>query len=75
MVKEQTDVLKSADCVNKTKLLISYLHDCKDNLYLYDLTNGKELFKFQLPIGTILELACKYDQNFVCLVFLLVIMS
>ena len=65
MVGESKDVLQEATCVNKTQLLINYLHDCKDELYLYNLSDGKELYKFDLPIGSILEISSKYNQDFV----------
>ena len=58
-------MLQDAICVDKTKLLVNYLHHCKDELYLYDLASGKQLYKFPLEIGTILELNCKYNQDFV----------
>ena len=66
MLPENADVLQDATCVNKNQLLVNYLHDCKDELYLYDLSHGKHLYKFDLPIGSILEISCKYDQDFVC---------
>ena len=59
-------MLQDATCVNKNQLLVNYLYDFKDELYLYDLSNGKHLYKFDLPIGSILEISCKYDQDFVC---------
>ncbi len=67
LLPENKDVLQDVTCVNKNKLLVNYLHDCKDDLYLYNLADGKELYKFQLPIGSILEISCKYDQDFVSL--------
>jgi hypothetical protein len=66
LLPENADVLQDATCVNKNQLLVNYLHDCKDELYLYDLSHGKHLYKFDLPIGSILEISCKYDQDFVC---------
>jgi prolyl oligopeptidase len=65
LVPEKEDVLQGADCVNKNKLLLNYMHDCKDELFLYDLQSGRELKKFSLEIGTILELNARKKDNFV----------
>lgn len=63
-VPEKEDVLQDVSCVNKTKLLVNYMHDCKDEMYLYDLITGKELKKFELEIGTILEISTRKKDNF-----------
>ena len=65
MIAENKDVLQDVTCVNKKQLLVNYLHDCKDELFLHDLSDGKQLYKFDLPIGSILEISSKYDQDFV----------
>jgi prolyl oligopeptidase len=65
LMAESENVLQYVAAVNKTKLLVNYMRDCKDELYLYDLETGKQLKKFALEIGTILELSCrKKDDSF-----------
>lgn len=61
---EKEDVLQDVSCINKTKLLINYMHDCKDEMYLYDLNTGKELKKFKLEIGTVLEISSRKKDDF-----------
>lgn len=64
LVGEKDDVLQTVKCVNKDKLLLNYMHDCKDDLYLYDLISGKELKKFQIEIGTILSMDSRKQDDF-----------
>jgi prolyl oligopeptidase len=65
LVKERPDdVLEEIVCVNRTKLLLNYMHDCKNELYLYDLLTGAQLKKFNIDIGSILELSGHKKQNF-----------
>ncbi len=63
-IPEKEDVLQDVSCVNKTTLLVNYMHDCKDEMYLYDLNTGKELKKFQLEIGTVLEISTRKKDDF-----------
>lgn len=70
LVPEKEDVLQTVVCVNQNKLLLNYMHDCKDDLYLYDLITGKEFKKFQLDIGTILDINGRKKDDFVNIFFM-----
>jgi prolyl oligopeptidase len=63
-LNEKPDVLQSVSCVDKNKLLVNYLHDCKDKLNLFDLKTAENLYAFPIDIGTLLEISSKFDQNF-----------
>lgn len=47
------DVLEWAACVNKTKLVLCYLHDVKSTLHVHELASGKRLTTLPLYIGSI----------------------
>lgn len=65
LVEEKDKVLQDVACVNGDKLVINYMQDCKDQLYLYDLKTGKELKKFHTEIGTVLQINGEKEDDFV----------
>lgn len=64
-IPENSNMLQDVLCVNRSKLLVNYLEDCKDRLFLYDLKTSSLLHEFKVDIGTFLEINAKYDQDFV----------
>jgi prolyl oligopeptidase len=64
LIPENDDVLQDVRCVNNDKLIIIYMHDCRDEMYLYDLITGKKLKKIDLDIGSVLEISCRKIDNF-----------
>ena len=66
LVAEKSDVLQSVAVFDGTKLILNYMHDCKDELYLYDLLTGKETKKFDIEIGTI-DMGARKQDSFVCI--------
>lgn len=46
-------VLEWAACVNGNKLILCYLSDVKNELYVHDLTSGRQIFQFPLNVGTV----------------------
>ncbi|KAG0360770.1 hypothetical protein BG005_009998 [Podila minutissima] len=65
IVPQVEDVLSHVSVVNQNRLLLAYMHDVKDCLYLHDLTSGKFLQQVDVPIGTISGLTGrKVDDEF-----------
>ncbi|XP_074656240.1 prolyl endopeptidase-like [Tubulanus polymorphus] len=52
--QHEKDVLEWAACVNENKLVLCYLHDVKNVLYLYSLESGTRQMEFPLDIGSIM---------------------
>ena len=50
---------------DNNKLVLNYMRDCKDELFLYDLVTGKQLKKFHIDIGTVIGINAKKKENFV----------
>jgi hypothetical protein len=44
----------------------------KDELFMHDLLTGKELKKFSIDIGTVLEITARKKQDFVILTFIFI---
>jgi len=54
LVEEKSrDVLEWASCVNGNKLILCYLSDVKNEMYLHDLASGAKTFQFPLDVGTV----------------------
>ncbi|KAG0259288.1 hypothetical protein DFQ27_004155 [Actinomortierella ambigua] len=53
IVPEVEDVLAEALIVNDKHLLVQYMHDVKDVLFVHDLTTGARMGQVPVPIGTI----------------------
>ena len=51
--EHKDDVLASVFCVNKDKLVLAYMHDVKDVMYLHQLTTGERIRQIDLEVGTI----------------------
>eukprot|EP01091_Cochliopodium_minus_P015221 TRINITY_DN5348_c0_g1_i1.p1 TRINITY_DN5348_c0_g1~~TRINITY_DN5348_c0_g1_i1.p1 ORF type:complete len:751 (+),score=207.84 TRINITY_DN5348_c0_g1_i1:101-2254(+) len=51
--EHETDVLSLVFCVNNDKLVIAYMHDVKDVMYLHNLEDGKRIKQFDLEVGTL----------------------
>ncbi len=64
LVPESEDVLQHVGVFDQNKIIINYMHDCKDELYLYDLTSGEKIKKFNNEIGTISTNSRKKDSFF-----------
>lgn len=67
LIGENEKVLQDVACVNHDKLVLNYMQDCKDQMYLYDLKTGKELKKFETEIGSILQITSEKKHDFVSL--------
>jgi hypothetical protein len=65
LVAEKEDVLKTVRIVKNDKLLLKYLHDCKEELYIHELASGAFLKRVPLEIGTVLELTCRKKEDYV----------
>ncbi|BFZ11325.1 hypothetical protein BsWGS_14364 [Bradybaena similaris] len=54
LVEEDAEaILEWATCVNGNRLILGYLRDVKNELYVHDLASGARQFQFQLDVGTI----------------------
>ncbi|KAG0345385.1 hypothetical protein BG004_003749 [Podila humilis] len=53
LVPQADGVLGRVNVLNKNKLVVAYMHDVKDCLYIHDLATGKFLQQINVPIGTI----------------------
>lgn len=65
LVPEKEDVLQSVAAFDNNKLVLNYMHDCKDELFLFELATGKQLKKFVIDIGTIVGIGARKKDNFV----------
>ncbi|BFZ21312.1 hypothetical protein BsWGS_24351 [Bradybaena similaris] len=60
LVQEDADaVLEWASCVNKDKLILCYLRDVKNELFVYDLATGERRFQFPLDVGSVVSFSGK----------------
>ncbi|XP_013889177.1 prolyl endopeptidase [Austrofundulus limnaeus] len=57
------DVLGFVSCVNQHHLLVNYVHDVKDILQVYELSNGQLLRDLPLDVGTISGVSCKKKHS------------
>lgn len=67
LIKEHDkNVLDWASCVDKDKVILGYIDDVKSQLQANSLKTGAELFKFSLPIGTVVGFSGdkKYSEIF-----------
>lgn len=53
VAESDKDVLEWAACVNNNKLILCYLQDVKNTLYVHDLVSGKRLANFPVDVGSI----------------------
>ncbi|XP_063702062.1 prolyl endopeptidase isoform X2 [Culicoides brevitarsis] len=60
------NVLDWCHCVDKDKIILGYIDDVKSVLRANSLVDGKEIFKFDIPIGTIMGFSGekKYSEVF-----------
>lgn len=63
LVPETADVLQSVQVFDQNKLILNYMRDCKDELYLYDLASGQQTKKFNIEIGTVSVSARKKEPS------------
>ncbi|GFO10341.1 prolyl endopeptidase [Plakobranchus ocellatus] len=56
-------VLEYTLCVNNDKLILIYLRDVKNEMYVYDLSSGKQLFQFPLGVGSITSITGEKKQT------------
>lgn len=63
MVPEsESDVLTSADLVNRQQLVLCYMNDVKHQLQMHDLQSGHLLQKLPLEIGSISEISSRPED-------------
>uniref|UniRef100_A0A8W8NEQ2 Prolyl endopeptidase n=1 Tax=Magallana gigas TaxID=29159 RepID=A0A8W8NEQ2_MAGGI len=63
LVEETSSVLEWTACVNNNKLVMCYLEDVKNKLYVHNLSDGKRKAEFPLEIGTIAGYSGKKEQT------------
>ncbi len=64
LLPEQDDVLLSADIANENNLVVKYMKDASDRLYIYDLS-GKKIKEITLPtLGSIGGPNTEYDKDY-----------
>ncbi|CAB5363948.1 uncharacterized protein OCT59_008100 [Rhizophagus irregularis] len=64
IVKEHpTDVLSDAAVLAENKLVLTYMHDVKDRLYIYEYSTGKFLRELPLDIGSIETLTGRREDH------------
>lgn len=66
LIKERESVLNHCGLVGN-KLILVYLEDVKDVMYVTELDNLSTIKKVDLPIGTVTQLSCKRYNPFVSL--------
>ncbi|CAL1541986.1 unnamed protein product [Lymnaea stagnalis] len=60
LVEEDAEaVLEWASCVNEDRLVLCYLRDVKNELYVYDLATGDRRFQFPLDVGSVVGFSGK----------------
>ncbi|XP_017294175.1 prolyl endopeptidase-like [Kryptolebias marmoratus] len=57
------DVLGFVSCVNQHHLLVNYVHDVKDILQVYELSNGQLVQDLPLDVGTVSGVSCKKKHS------------
>ncbi|CAG8509568.1 15576_t:CDS:10 [Acaulospora colombiana] len=57
------DVLSSADVVAETNLVLTYMHDVKEEICIHDLTTGKHILDLPLPIGSVESLKGRKEDT------------
>lgn len=63
LVEEASSVLEWTACVNNNKLVMCYLEDVKNKLYVHNLSDGKRIAEFPLQIGTIAGYSGRKEQT------------
>jgi prolyl oligopeptidase len=64
IVKEHsTDVLTDAAVLAENKLVLTYMHDVKDRMYIYEYSTGKFLKELPLDIGSIETLSGRREDH------------
>ncbi|XP_061392708.1 prolyl endopeptidase-like [Musca vetustissima] len=63
IVEHPTDVLDAVHCVNENMLVLHYLHDAKSVLQVNSLESGEMLHKFDLEMGSVVEIKAKKHQT------------
>ncbi|KAF6029085.1 PREP [Bugula neritina] len=58
-----TDVLENITCVNQNKLIVIYMHDVKNEMYVHDLATGERKAKFPLEVGSIGSLSGRKEDT------------
>ncbi|XP_014662098.1 PREDICTED: prolyl endopeptidase-like [Priapulus caudatus] len=61
--EHSNDVLEWATCVNGNVLVLCYIEDVKNAVYLHDLETGKQLKKLPLDVGAVTGYSGKKDHN------------
>ncbi|CAG8481670.1 6172_t:CDS:10 [Paraglomus occultum] len=51
------DILSSARVVHQNNLVLTYLHDVKEEIYIYSLHTGAKIRQLEIPIGAIAEVS------------------
>lgn len=57
------DVLSSVSCVNQRHLLVNFIHDVKDVLQLFQLSDGRLVRDLPLDVGTVSGVSCKKKHS------------
>ncbi|CAG5133432.1 unnamed protein product, partial [Candidula unifasciata] len=57
--EDEAAVLEWATCVNQNRLILCYLRDVKNELFVYDLASGGRQFQFPLDVGSIVGFSGK----------------
>nr|PNR45072.1 hypothetical protein PHYPA_014843 [Physcomitrium patens] len=60
--ESESDVLTSADLVNRQQLVLCYMNDVKHQLQMHDLQSGHLLQKLPLEIGSISEISSRPED-------------
>ncbi|XP_071110452.1 LOW QUALITY PROTEIN: prolyl endopeptidase-like [Haliotis cracherodii] len=64
--EDEKSVLEWAACVNKDKLILCYLKDVKNELYVHGLSSGSRMSQLPLEVGSVVGYSGKkkYDEIF-----------
>ncbi|CAH1772327.1 unnamed protein product [Owenia fusiformis] len=63
VAEDKDDVLEWAGCVHQSKLILCYLHDVKNVLYMHSLQSGERLTTFPLDVGSIVGFSGKKKNS------------
>lgn len=70
VAEHEKDVLEWAGCVHGNRLVLCYIEDVKNRLYVHDLSSGNKLSQLPLEVGTIVGYSGKKKDSEIFYLFM-----